>query len=278
MEDIKKNIVLLGDGEVGKTSLIRKFVDDRFSDNYIATVGSKVTKKEVVLKTEEGNKNIVLMIWDIIGQHGFKQSQALSMRKADAALVVCDLTRKETLDNLHEYWIPQIVETRGISPLVFIGNKADLEDEAEFGIDDIRQSIKKSEKYGAEEDCFLSSAKTGANVENAFLSIASSIGERDFDFKSYRPVPMDVNHVSSQVDIIDQIIADFSEQSGGIEYATPVIKKQMENAGLDIKNPKYLAIIKFIDNLAIVEQQFKSQEEVRNNKIKRLNLFGFTKK
>ena len=64
---IKKNIIMLGDGAVGKTSLIRRFVIDDYSDNYIQTIGTKVTKKELQIGPADDKKDMVLMIWDIIG-------------------------------------------------------------------------------------------------------------------------------------------------------------------------------------------------------------------
>ena len=66
MDKRTMKVCLLGDGSVGKTSLIRKYVLDKFNDDYIMTIGTKITKKEIPVK--EKNTNAVLMIWDILGQ------------------------------------------------------------------------------------------------------------------------------------------------------------------------------------------------------------------
>ena len=99
-ETIKKNIILLGDGAVGKTSLVRRFVTDQFSDKYITTIGSKVTKKEIYLDTGDDRTHMVLLVWDILGQKGYRFTQALSFGGIEGALLIADVTRKETLGSL----------------------------------------------------------------------------------------------------------------------------------------------------------------------------------
>ena len=105
---IKRKVMLLGDGAVGKTSLIKKFVTDRFDDKYITTIGTKVTKKDLVLKDNEKTIYLTLMVWDVLGQKGYKNIQASSLKGADGIIFVCDLTRRETLTSLTEYWLPNI--------------------------------------------------------------------------------------------------------------------------------------------------------------------------
>ncbi len=120
MESLKKNIILLGDGAVGKTSLTRRFTMDEFSDRYITTIGTKVTKKNIYLGEGANRSEIVLLLWDILGQKGYKYTQALSFGGIEGALLVSDLTRKDTLDSLREYWIPSIVKVTGPIPMVSV--------------------------------------------------------------------------------------------------------------------------------------------------------------
>src|SRR5207249_1578112 len=93
---IKRKILLLGDASVGKTSLIRRFVVDKFSDDYITTIGTKVTKKD--LRFDQGNRTVDLsmMIWDVLGQKGYKGIQESAFRGARGVILVFDLTRPET--------------------------------------------------------------------------------------------------------------------------------------------------------------------------------------
>jgi len=173
-----KNIVLLGDSAVGKTSLIHRFVIDEFDDKYISTIGKKVTKKELILDESDGQAEMNLMIWDIIGQKGYRYSQATSFYDAKGAIVVSDLTRKETLDSVMSYWIPLVLRTVGPIPMVFLGNKADLEDEYAYGLDDIDNIAKSCEPFGYGRYAYLSSAKTGENVELAFKKLGEILLER----------------------------------------------------------------------------------------------------
>ncbi|MDG6221373.1 MAG: ADP-ribosylation factor-like protein, partial [Candidatus Thermoplasmatota archaeon] len=95
----KRKFCLLGEGAVGKTSLIRRFVTDQFDDRYITTIGTKVTKKSLDLPPGSGADRVEMMIWDIMGQQGYRTMlQESYFSGAAGALAICDVTRKDTLD------------------------------------------------------------------------------------------------------------------------------------------------------------------------------------
>jgi small GTP-binding protein len=161
----KLKICLIGDVGVGKTSLIRRYVLDLFDDKYIATIGTKVTKKEVEVKDPRTGepRRVVLLIWDIMGQPSFREV----LREAyfygvQGAIAVCDVTSKESLGELR-YWIKAMTSTTGKVPIVFLGNKSDLRDETRVPFQDLEVFAKKNDAIA-----MLSSAKTGYNVEQAF--------------------------------------------------------------------------------------------------------------
>src|SRR5439155_825420 len=79
---IKRKILLLGDGAVGKTSLIRRFVVDKFSDDYITTIGTKVTKKDLRIESPARSTDLTFMIWDVLGQKGYRGIQDSSFQGA----------------------------------------------------------------------------------------------------------------------------------------------------------------------------------------------------
>ncbi len=173
-EEIKTKICLVGDNNVGKTSLIRRFVLDTFDDKYTSTIGTKVTKKEVTVKKENGREiNLSMLIWDIMGQKGFRELLRESyFYGAEAALCVCDVTNKESLEEL-KYWIKSMESITGHIPMVFIGNKGDLADQVTV----TRQDIEKiATSYGS--PALITSAKTGENVETAFMRLASLLTAR----------------------------------------------------------------------------------------------------
>ncbi len=159
-----KKICLLGDPAVGKTSLIRKFVYDAFDDRYLSTIGAKITKKVVNLKRE--NLEIRLMIWDIAGQHTFSNLKGSYFKGATGALIVCDVTRSETVKNL-ETWVASLFDVTGDIPILFMANKSDLLNKTQFdekGMEDFASRF--NTQY------FLTSAKTGINVEQSFAGIS----------------------------------------------------------------------------------------------------------
>ena len=121
MTTIQKKICLLGDFGVGKTSLVQRFVEGRFDDKYLSTVGVKISRK--TLKRSYGEMN--LLIWDLAGSNGFEASGASYMQGAAGALIVCDLTRRDTLIAFENYARQIRIMNPGIQ-LVFVCNKADL--------------------------------------------------------------------------------------------------------------------------------------------------------
>jgi small GTP-binding protein len=170
---MKVKICLVGEGAVGKTCLIRRFIQDQFDDRYISTLGAKVSKKEIQVTGPDGGADVDMTIWDIMGEKGFRELlKEAYFHGAQGVLAVCDLTRKETLDDLDE-WVAAVVKVTGNVPIEFLANKADLKNERTITEDQIREA---AESYHA--PFLLTSAKTGQNVEEAFVELAKTIAER----------------------------------------------------------------------------------------------------
>jgi len=102
MANYVKKIALAGDWGTGKTSLVRRFVYNLFEDKYIQTIGAKVSKKTVKLGSKEGTHIVNLIIWDVLGQKDYRMIHANAFRGLDGAIFVCDLTRMETLQGIHD--------------------------------------------------------------------------------------------------------------------------------------------------------------------------------
>lgn len=170
---MKVKVCFIGDAGVGKTSLIKRFVLDVFDDRYIATIGTKVTKKIVDVEGPEGPAKVMMLIWDIMGQKGFRELlREAYFFGAHGAIAVCDLTNKETLEELR-YWVKALTDVAGDVPIVFAGNKADLENERVIKEEDLKEL---ASKYKG--TAFLTSAKTGQNVEAAFKQLAAEMMEK----------------------------------------------------------------------------------------------------
>jgi small GTP-binding protein len=158
-------LCLLGDGAVGKTSLVRRYVFDVFDDKYLMSFGTKVSKKTVNV----GGSEIDLMIWDILGQKSHEALHAAYYRGAAGALAVCDFTRPETMKNLKS-WLGSFRSVVGEMPVIVLGNKSDLER---------RFALKELEAFGESIGCQVleTSAKTGQNVELAFSEMGKKLLE-----------------------------------------------------------------------------------------------------
>jgi small GTP-binding protein len=166
-----KKICLLGDPSVGKTSLIRRYVYDVFDDKYLSTIGAKITKKILSLRYQEPQPDISLtiMLWDIAGQEDFRSVHSTYFQGADGALIVYDITRKESLKNI-DSWIEALFKITGRIPIVILGNKSDLVIQAAVNEKDSAEAARKySCKY------LLTSAKTGKNVEEAFSTLSKEL-------------------------------------------------------------------------------------------------------
>ncbi len=273
METVKKNIILLGDGATGKTSLVRRFVSDQFSDKYMTTLGSKVTKKDVYINTPTGQKHMVLLIWDILGQKGYQYTQALSFGGIEGALLVSDITRGSTLDSLKDYWIPSLVSVSGALPMVFLGNKTDLQEQAEFGEKELAALAKEYDPCNLSKQIFLTCSKDGRNVEMAFRVLAEAIMRNTEQAKlTYTQYIMDKTEINTIRDVTDHIIADFTDQFGGLANAGPVIEAQIMRVGLDINNPTKRELVELVNALAGIEERFKPEKVVSMNRSKRLYL------
>lgn len=155
-----KKIVLLGHFGVGKTSLIRRFVDDTFSDDYKVTIGVHISKKVVEIENDEP---ITFILWDLEGTDEIQMIRSAYLLGTHAALFVFDVTRPSTFLKIKED-LAIIREKLKTVPLLVIGNKADL-----VMVDDLEKTLKEQEiPYD-----YLTSAKTGRTVDDVFQKLAT---------------------------------------------------------------------------------------------------------
>ncbi|MCK4757985.1 MAG: GTP-binding protein [Thermoplasmata archaeon] len=166
----KIKICLVGDGGVGKTSLIKKYVLDIFDDKYISTIGTKVSKKTQTIEQEGRTAEMDMMIWDIMGQSSFRVLlQDAYFYGAHGIIAVCDVTRPETLDGIHD-WIDSTREIIGDAPIIFLANKCDLGDQMK-----VDKAKMDTQLVRYEMPIMMSSAKNGENVEKAFELLGEMI-------------------------------------------------------------------------------------------------------
>jgi Ras-related protein Rab-1A len=164
-------VCVVGDGGVGKTSLVRKSVNNTFSENYIMTIGSNFSVKPIIL-SEYPQYNITLSIWDIAGQEHFKSVRPPFYKGAKALIYVYDLTRRGSFDNLIN-WQKEAVKSAGSLPSILVGNKLDLINPDEKRAK--KEEINRLMDFLHTNLYFETSAKKGTNVENIFKVVAKTI-------------------------------------------------------------------------------------------------------
>jgi len=169
---ISKKICMIGDFSVGKTILIRRFVDRQFSDKYLSTVGVKISRKAVEVIGEKGEqKDLHLLIWDIEGQTKFKAIAPSYLLGAKGAIIVVDVSRPETIESLPEH-IKLFLSVNQKGFMIIALNKADLIDSEKM------EKILQANKFADREQVlgiFPTSAKTGANVDQIFADLATKM-------------------------------------------------------------------------------------------------------
>jgi small GTP-binding protein len=164
-EDILKyKVVLAGEGAVGKTTLINRFVTGSFSTDYKATIGVQIFSKKIFIKGQEIN----LQIWDIAGQTLFRNFRPRFFVNASGALLVFDLTVPASLYYLRQ-WINDIKQITEDIPFVLIGNKNDLINLQSISAEDITEFLIKNNSDI--KTYYSTSALSGENVEQSFLDL-----------------------------------------------------------------------------------------------------------
>ena len=167
---LRFKITVIGDGRVGKTSLIKKFTLGTFETDYVETIGAQFSTYD---KEIDGN-NIRLIFWDIASQREFDFLRPSFYRESNAAIIVYSVEENELGDHSFNHitnWHDEIKKFCGDIPIVVFGNKIDLVDEKNLDQTEIQNRVDEQNFL----DYYLTSAKTGENVFNAFNTIIEKL-------------------------------------------------------------------------------------------------------
>ncbi|MHA1680265.1 MAG: Rab family GTPase [Promethearchaeota archaeon] len=167
--DFVFKVAIIGDYAVGKTSLIGRFIQKQFISEYKPTLGVNLILKELTIKSKDKTTIACnLVLWDIAGQDKYERVRQLYYKGCSAAMLVYDVTRVESFQNLKDKWVKDYKENVNKEPLfMIIGNKDDLQDIKK--VDDADGEKLKDEINALK--FMTTSAKTGENVDDAFLDL-----------------------------------------------------------------------------------------------------------
>ena len=164
--DERIRIMLIGNSNVGKTSIAKRYCKNQFNQNYISTVGIDFVTKYIKV----GQKTINLQIWDTAGQERYKVIAKNYYNKSDGFIVVYDITNKATFKDISG-WISQIKELASHdNKYIIVGNKYDLEEKRKVTK---LEGENLSKKYNCQ--FFEVSAQSGKNIDKCFLYLAQNI-------------------------------------------------------------------------------------------------------
>ena len=162
------HIVTLGNGQVGKTSIILRYIDDTFSLNYLSTIGIDSKIKKINMPNGE---QIKVKISDTAGQERFRSIASNYIKKANGILLVYDITCHESFADINK-WLQEINKNENIKPMVLIGNKSDLNDKREVPIE---EGMNYAKNVANNIHFYETSCKSGENIDKAIMDLVNQI-------------------------------------------------------------------------------------------------------
>eukprot|EP00879_Flechtneria_rotunda_P002201 GHRR01002387.1.p1 GENE.GHRR01002387.1~~GHRR01002387.1.p1 ORF type:complete len:212 (+),score=52.68 GHRR01002387.1:292-927(+) len=162
----KYKLVFLGDQSVGKTSIITRFMYDKFDNTYQATIGIDFLSKTMYLE----DRTVRLQLWDTAGQERFRSLIPSYIRDSSVAVVVYDVTSRQSFLNTVR-WIQEVRTERGNDVIIFlVGNKTDLVDKRQVSLEELDNKSRELNVQFIE-----TSAKAGFNIKALFRKIAAAL-------------------------------------------------------------------------------------------------------
>ena len=165
-------IITLGEGKVGKTSLIYRYIDNTFTLNYLSTIGIDSKVKKIKLKNGE---DVKVKLFDTAGQERFKSITTNYIKKANGILLVYDITDETSFKKIEAWHQNLSSDSNNILPIVLIGNKSDLVEERVVSTEDGEEL---AQKLKIENHFFETSCQSGKNVHEAINDLVQQIYDK----------------------------------------------------------------------------------------------------
>ena len=161
--DYKIKIIIIGEAAVGKTSLVKAFTSRQFIEDYRPSIGTNLFTTEIAL---DSGKIVKIQIWDIAGQERWTEMRHVYYKGTQGILIVADLTRKVTFQQIENFWYPELKQNNINSPLILLANKDDLK----WQVTD--EEVESLGRKIDTKQILYTSAKTGEHVIKAFKIIS----------------------------------------------------------------------------------------------------------
>ena len=194
MEETLYRIIIVGDSCVGKSCLLLKFTENSFKDSHDVTLGVEFGTKSISIE----GKPIKLQIWDTSGQENFRSITRSFYRRADAVILVFDMTARHTFDHC-SHWLEEIKQNSSADILIFLaGNQMDLVDAEketpEITLEEAQELVNKNQLCSF----IQTSAKTGINVEQLFFNAAKELIVKLKDRKEVKAEKLEIQLPSTK--------------------------------------------------------------------------------
>ena len=165
LKEIRLKLLIIGDTNVGKTSILLNYTDNYFPETHLATIGVEYKVKQLI----KDNYNITLQIWDTAGQERFRSITKSFFHNANGILFVYDVTKRESFHNVKDWIKDSEMHDNGFKKIL-VGNKIDLEESREVKYEELKELGKKKDI-----DVIETSAKNKTNIDEAFEKMVDLI-------------------------------------------------------------------------------------------------------
>ena len=195
----KLKFILVGESQVGKTSLINQYVNNEFDGDYLMTIGNDKITKDIKINENQ----LKLEIWDTIGHESLRSANKIFMKNTDIALIVYDITNKKSFENLNEFYEELIKMNERDKMIIGIAaNKSDLYENAKVNKEEGEEYAKKINAL-----YFESTATDHENVVNIFEELIKVYIENNKEVIEQNNNLQSTN-ISQKNDNIDNIIKE----------------------------------------------------------------------
>jgi len=256
LKEINKKIILLGDGKVGKTSIVNRYLHDAFDEGYMPGTGMLVHPKSMQFSYPNLVVNLKLSICDMCGQKAYGRIRDTSMTGAHGIIIVGDLARPETISSIDEFWRPEVKSTMGTLPIIYFGNKLDLVDRSSPPAKFLMETGNRTGTL-----VMLGSAKTGERIEELF----HKMGEMLVSNLEAVPSRRDEKGASTIMDALDRIVQDFCAQYGDMEKGMMIVQNQFKQIGMDLRKPSVEGAMALIEKFRMIESGILSSAMANAN-------------